>query len=248
MSIWKSGRGEASGPGDTDPGDARVTGDALCCEKGCELQTGVPCAYVDRKNRACPTAWCPAHGLIIHGQTYCRRHAGTISALDLPSFEAGVLPDLGNRAPSLVSWVAREVDADIREILSEHAGPGSHLSVDPVYLVFLGSHRRRAWERSWKVSDHTGHSLRVTLLVEEDADVEVGVKVGSVIRARIVPPWIALRLRHRPLDPYEDARRRKEFNTKILDAVRAGVLEESAFNKWMDSRDEVMRQIIQSDQ
>ncbi len=248
MPIWKPGRDKASGPADAGPGDAQGIGTALCCEKGCELQTGVPCAYVDRKNRSCPTAWCPAHGLVIHGQTYCRRHAGTISALGLSSFEAGVLPDLSNRAPSLVSWVAREVDADVREILSQYAAPGSHLSVDPVYLVFLGSHRRRAWERAWKVSDHTGHSLRVALIVEEDADVEVGIKVGSAIRARIVPPWIALRLRHRPMDPYEDARRRKEFNTRILEIVRTAVREESEFNQRIESREDVMRQIIQSDQ
>lgn len=248
MRFRKGGAGDSAPQPRKGAQDAsNQEGVALCCEKGCEEQTGVQCAYIDRKNRACPTAWCPAHALVIHGQVYCRRHAGTISALGLHSVEAGVLPDLDNRAPSLVSWVAREVDADVRQILAEHAGPGYKLSVDPVYLVFLGANRRRAWERVWKVSDHTGHSLRVALVVEEEADVEVAVKVGSLVRARIVPPWIASRLRRRPVDPYEDARRRKDFNARVLEAVRAGVAEEAAFNQKMEMRDRVLREISQAD-
>jgi hypothetical protein len=134
------------------------------------------------------------------------------------------MPDLETRAPSLVSWVAREVDADIRQLLlAEPRDGGAQLVTDPVYLVFIGSDRRRAWERAWKLVDRSGRSLRVSLLVEEGADAEVAVRVDSAIVERLVPPWIVQRL-HGALPPPEvDAQRRKDFNRRLLGMISKGM-------------------------
>ena len=147
--------------------------------------------------------------MVIDGRVYCRRHAGVVSALPGGYLaNAAPLPDLENRAPSLVSWVAREVDADIRHLLLSVPDPGevTELLTDPVYLVFTGADRRRAWERAWKLVDQTGDTLRVSLLVEEWADAEVAVRVDMAIVERLMPPWIAQRL-HGALPPPEDSTR-----------------------------------------
>lgn len=201
-------------------------GDRACTQPGCETATGLPCEYVDRRDRACNTAWCPNHRLVIEGRVYCRRHAGVVSAL--PAGYAGSaapMPDLENRAPSLVSWVAREVDADLRQLLLSAAAPGdgAQLVTDPVYPVFMGSDRRRAWERAWKLVESTGQSLRVSLLVEECADAEVAIRVNSTILGRLTPPWIVQRLHGAQPPPEVDGQRRKDFNRRLHEMVRRGI-------------------------
>jgi hypothetical protein len=134
------------------------------------------------------------------------------------------MPDLGTRAPSLVSWVAREVDADIRQVLLAEAGEGgAQLVTDPVYLVFVGGDRRRAWERAWKLVDHAGRSLRVSLQVEEDADAEIAVQVDTAILDRLTPPWIVQRLHGAVPSPEVDDGRRRDFNRRLLDVIGRGV-------------------------
>jgi hypothetical protein len=134
------------------------------------------------------------------------------------------MPDLETRAPSLVSWVAREVDADIRQLLlAELRDDRVRLVTDPVYLAFIGCDRRRAWERAWKLLDNSGPSLRISLLVEECADAEVAVRVNAEIVDRLTPPWIVQRL-HGALPPPEvDAQRRKDFNRRLLGIIHRGM-------------------------
>ena len=201
-------------------------GDRPCTERGCALTTGLSCAYVDRRGRRCPTSWCPEHRLVMDGKVYCRRHAGIVSALPGGSTSSSApLPDLENRAPSLVSWVAREVDADIRRLLLaelDDAG-GAQLITDPVYLIFVGPERRRAWERAWKLVTHTGTALRVALMVEEEVDSELAVKIGANVLERMVPPWIARRHEARRPDAEGDAQRRREFNERLIEVIRLGI-------------------------
>jgi hypothetical protein len=141
------------------------------------------------------------------------------------------MPDIGTRAASLVSWVAREVDADVRALLlAEPWDAPAELVTDPVYLVFTGGDRRRAWERAWKLVDRGGRRLRVSLLVEEGADAEVAVTVNGTVVERLAPPWIVQRA-HGPLPPPEvDVERRKSFNRRILGVVSRGMEGEGPAN------------------
>jgi hypothetical protein len=200
-------------------------GDLLCTQPGCGRATGLTCAYVDRRGHDCRTAWCPDHRLVIDGSVYCRRHAGVVSALPVGYVGHTVpMPDLETRAPSLVSWVAREVDADIRQLLlAELRDDRVRLVTDPVYLAFIGCDRRRAWERAWKLLDHSGQSLRISLLVEECADAEVAVRVNAEIVDRITPPWIVQRLHGAMPPPEVDAQRRKDFNRRLLGIIHRGM-------------------------
>ncbi len=229
MASWSRSRPPAAisevGPQRDTASVAELAGDERCTQPGCGSSTGLACTYMDRRGRGCRTAWCPDHRLVIDGRVYCRRHAGVVSAL--PAGYAGLtapMPDLETRAPSLVSWVAREVDADVRALLLAKPWDGrAQVVTDPVYLVFIGTDRRRAWERAWKLVDQSGRSLRVSLLVEEGADAEVAVKVGAAIVERLAPPWIVQRL-HGALPPPEvDAERRNNFNRRLLGIIRKGM-------------------------
>ena len=130
---------------------------------------------------------------MVGGVVYCRRHAGTISAFG-EAAERGGLPELENRGPSLVSWVADEISPDVEEILRGVARRGETVKTDREVAVIFDHNRKRRWERSWKLIEPTGISIKVGLSVgEEGDDALIDVRVGSNVIARGVPPWIARR-------------------------------------------------------
>ena len=219
------------GPQDSPPRYqelAQREGTLPCTVDGCSAMTAIACEYADRRARQCRTAWCPQHRVIVEGHLYCRRHAGVVSALPVAdSTLVTPLPDLDNRAPSLVAWVARQLDGDVwRLLLHELDTEGGELIADPVVLVFTGVDRLRAWERAWKLVTHTGVSRRVSLMVEEAHDDELAVKVGANVVGRLSPPWITERRGSEPVDPDTDRREREAFNQRVLDAVERGLLRE----------------------
>lgn len=216
----------------------RLEGALACTHSGCDATTGIACAYVDRRSHPCRTAWCPSHRLVLGTDVYCRRHAGVVSALwstDAPLNTS--FPDLDNRAPSLVAWIVRGIDADVwrlllDELAEDHAG---QLIAEPVTLVFTAVERRRAWERSWKVVNHTGIVRRVSVLVDELDDTEVVVRVGSHVVATAVPPWIQHRRNHEHVDEETDELERAAFNARLTMAIADGLSVERARDEepWM---------------
>ncbi len=216
---------------DGQQGIALQEGSAPCSFAHCAARTGLSCEYVDRRGRACTTAWCPAHRIIVDGHVYCRRHAGIIAAI--PKHVAGSghaqpLPDLENRAPSLANWVADDCDADIRSLLVHEAQAlnGGEVVVDPLIITYSGMDRSRVWERVWKLVEHTGMIYRISIAVEEELDAEVIIKVNQTSVYRAIPPWIGQRLLQRPIRPEVDAQRRKEFHDKIIGYVSRGIARE----------------------
>jgi len=215
-----------------DPADATSRelaareGNHQCTAAGCTATTGLPCEYVDRRDRHCRTAWCPQHRLVLLQHVFCRRHSGIIAAL--PSADSALsspLPDLENRAPSLVGWMAKQLDSDIwqlmlRELQAESAG---QLVSDPVALVFVGIERQRGWERAWSLALPGGDRRRVSLLVEEALDSELVVRVGVNVVDRVTPPWIQHRMRGEGVDEEQDRDERARFNQRVLDAMQRGL-------------------------
>jgi hypothetical protein len=172
---------------------ASPIGTLPCSERGCTNETAITCAYRDRRGRACAMAFCPEHWSEVGGIQYCRRHAGTISAMG-PGTELGALPELENRGPSLVSWVADEIGPEVEALLRGVAKNGETVKAEPEVKVIFDHKRRRRYERSWKLIEPTGISLKVALTVNEDEDdALVDVRVNSNVIARGVPPWIARR-------------------------------------------------------
>jgi hypothetical protein len=164
-----------------------------CKLAGCTNDTAQPCAYRDGRGRACAAAYCPEHGVSTEGKFYCRRHAGVLRAVGAQLTPQGGLPDVDNRAPSLVSWIARDLDETVRRLLSGVAGPGESVIADETVHVARDFNRKARWEQSWRLVDHTGLILKVTIQVFEENDSLVRVHVGSGVIADGVPPWIVRR-------------------------------------------------------
>ncbi|MFN2464556.1 MAG: hypothetical protein ABR573_11730 [Candidatus Dormibacteria bacterium] len=198
-------------------------GEQPCTERGCDAQNGVPCSYTDRTGAACPTSWCPGHQAVVSGRPYCRRHAGIARALEALPERDRVGPDLGNRAPSLVVWMANALDADMRALLVRRLPeyPDGIIGSGPLSLQLHGTPRVRTWAYRWALSDHRGLHLRIVASVDEQSDSTLTISVQARPVARAVPPWITERI----LAPDDDAARRLAFNHGLLAAAARGLLE-----------------------
>lgn len=154
---------------------------------------------------------------------YCRRHGGTVTALG-SAVESGALPELENRGPSLVNWVARELTDSVAATLARLATPSETVQVDLGVTVMYDQNRRRRWERCWKLLEHTGVNLKVSVEVAEDGDdALVDARVGSAVVARGVPPWIARRRAGQNVDAGVDAEQRELFRNFLLEHIIAEV-------------------------
>ena len=165
----------------------------LCTVPECSNDTALPCAYRDGRGRVCGATYCPDHGVTTGGKFYCRRHAGVVRALGSQETPASGLPDVDNRAPSLVNWIARDLDGNVRRLLAGSARPGETVIADETVHVARDFNRKARWEQSWRLVDHTGLVLKVTIQVLEENNSLVRVHVGSGVIADGVPPWIVRR-------------------------------------------------------
>jgi hypothetical protein len=199
-----------------------VTGIA-CTMRGCTNQTAQLCAYRDRRERSCAVTICPAHAISLGGSTYCRRHAGTVQAIGELSHDPSGHPDVDDRAPSLVDWIGRDIDRDIRTLLARAARPGESVISDNVARRAHDFHRNARWERSWRLVEHTGPVLNVTLHVAEDDDSLVHVRVGCEAVAGGVPPWIARRRDGQDVEAAIDISQRQLFYRYLEETISEAV-------------------------
>ncbi len=182
-----------------------------CSATACRRRDGTACGYVDKRSRSCPTAWCPDHAFPVAGRVYCRRHASTMTAIAGSETVAG-LPDLDNRAPSLVGCVGRELDGPIRELFVRVAPTsGATLVTDPVRLVLAPGGNTRRWAKTWKMLDHASVLNRVSIEVDEREDSRVSARVDTELIGEGVPPWIGERLAGREVDDATAAEQRRQF-------------------------------------
>jgi hypothetical protein len=194
-------------------------GHESCSADGCRRRDGTRCSYIDKRSRHCPTAWCPNHIASVAGVAFCRRHASTMTAIEGSEVVAG-LPDIDNRAPSLVGWIGRELDGPVREVLARVAPQSSaRLVTDPVSLVLTPGGNTRRWAKSWKMIDHSAVISRVSIEVDEGDDCQVGARVDSELIGRGVPPWIEHRQAGTHVDAATDAAERREFATAMARSI-----------------------------
>ena len=189
-----------------------------CVAEGCRRMDAQRCTYVDKRSRRCPTAWCPNHVVTVSGFPYCRRHASTMLAIEGAEVVAG-LPDLDNRAPSLVGWIARDLDGRVRDVLARVAPQSGRLVSDPVRLMILPGGSTRRWAKTWKMVDSAGVLHRVSIEVDEVDDCHVSARVDTELIGRGLPPWIANRRASRHVDPGADAAERAEFAAAMARSI-----------------------------
>jgi len=195
----------------TKPGSSPASAPGVACDlAGCTSENATACTYLDGRGRACETTYCPEHGTLVDGAFYCRRHAGVVRAVGSVATPGSGLPDLDNRAPSLVHWIARDLDENVRRLLTASAGRGESVIADETVRVVRDFNRNARWEQSWRLVDHTGLILKVTVQVFEDNDSLVRVHVGSGVIADGVPPWIVRRSEEGDVTS-DDEKRRKFY-------------------------------------
>lgn len=191
--------------------------------RGCNNQTAQLCAYRDRRERSCSAAICPAHSISLGGIVYCRRHAGTVQAIGELARDQSGHPDIDDRAPSLVDWIARDIDKGIRTLLARTARPGESVLADGAARLAHDFHRIARWERSWRLIEHTGPILNVTLHVTEEDDALVHVRVGTETVAGGVPPWIARRREGQDVEAAIDISQRRLFYRYLEETISEAV-------------------------
>lgn len=167
---------------------------------------------------------CSAHGISLGGIMYCRRHAGTLQAIGALAQEPGGRPDVNDRAPSLVDWIGRDLDRDIRKLLGRTARPGESVIADDSARLAHDFRRNARWERSWRVVDHTGPVLNVTLHVAEADASLVHVRVGTEAVANGVPPWIARRREGQDVEAAIDISQRRLFYRYLEETISEAVV------------------------
>jgi hypothetical protein len=202
-----------------------------CSARGCLDQNAQPCGYRDRHGKSCGTARCTTHGVVLDGVTYCRRHASTVQAIDTPSGHANDVADVDDRAPSLVNWIANDLDKDVRKLLAEAAHPGENVLTDGFVQLTRDKVRRGRWERSWRIVDHTGLVLKVGIYTDEGDDSLVHVRVGDRPVAEGVPPWIASRQQGDESTPSVEISRRQQFYTSLVESIGAAVSQTANFRR-----------------
>lgn len=129
------------------------------------------------------------------------------------------LPDLDNRAPSLVGWMARDLEGPIREVLTRVAPAGASLVADPVRLVITPGGSTRRWAKTWKVLNSTAVINRVSIEVDEVDDCHVSARVDSELIGRGLPPWIANRQAGKRVEPGVDAAERADFAAAMARSI-----------------------------
>lgn len=163
-------------------------GTEQCHGMGCAARTGLPCTYVDRRGRVCPTAWCPSHRIVFDNAVYCSLHGAAVSGLHAEQGDTAPA-DLDSPLPALIGWISRAAEDDIVDILQGVGRARGEVVVsDPVRMVLLGPRREPTWERSWKTCSSAGVGARVAIAVEETQPGEVLIKVNSQVIARLTAP------------------------------------------------------------
>jgi hypothetical protein len=188
-----------------------------CSDRECRRSGAVRCAYIDRHEIGCDTAWCPRHLTSVAGRPYCRRHGAVVSALGEDRDHLG-LPDTGSRAASLADWMFGELDPEVTRILTVASQAYERrLVVDRIRLVVTPDRRLRTWMSSWKLVDHRGVVTSVSVEVDESNDSDVLARVDTAPIGHGVPPWIERRVTGLP--PGADAEERAVFRNAITQSI-----------------------------
>ena len=204
-----------------EPADA-----GRCLEAGCGAGDAIQCTYVDRRERRCLTHWCSDHIALVDGRPCCRRHAGVLRAIGNEPDAVHTLPDLENRAPSLVNWVGCHIDASLRSLLARYSDPEARVAGSSTRPG--GPPGQRKWTRHWKALSSTGIDLSISLEVYEAEDTIVSACADRAEVMSAEPPWITARRQGLDLTPEQDAAARAYFYEDLISALEAELVSRSA--------------------
>ena len=193
---------------------------AACRARGCSAPGSVQCAYVDSRGRACASRWCPHHVTAVGASSYCRRHAGTVTALGGRAGDPRALPPVDHRGASLVSWVCTEGRSPLHEAVASGLRPGEVVFEDRAVNMVRRADGQRRWERGWRIGDRGGLTGKVLVCVDESDDSLVSLAVDDTVAAVATPPWISRRRERQSVAPSVDASDRAQFYGFLVRHIR----------------------------
>jgi hypothetical protein len=211
--------------------DQRVTITGIDCGIwGCHSHDGRVCTYRDRRGRSCRLASCTLHGVSFEGHPYCRRHGAAVRAVAAARGDAVSLPDLDDRTPSLINWIANDLDQAFRTLLVGATRAGEDVVADGNVQLTRDIVRQPRWERSWRIVDHTGLVLKICIYAGVGADALVHVRVADDDVFDGIPPWIRQR-QHGEVSMTIDVAQRRAFYDVILASVSQALKCQSSFRR-----------------
>ena len=154
-----------------------------------------------------------------------------MQAIDTSSGLPVTVPDVSDRAASLVNWIARDLDGSIRTSLKRAARAGESVVADDYVHLVRDQTREARWERGWRIVDHTGLVLKVTLFVNESNDSLVYIRLGEIIMASGTPPWIGNRSAGASAEASIDLAQRQTFYESIETAIAASLRDPSFYRR-----------------
>jgi hypothetical protein len=194
----------------------------------CKREDAAECSYTDRRGKRCGLSWCPDHQKSILGMCYCIRHGNTVSALELwegggesrrlDTAKLAKLPDVKNRAPSLVYWVALAIDSQVREIMAAACGVRSDQVERSAVKSFIGRGQMDHWITTWN-PDGPGRNAAVSVEIGEMRPTEVVINVNGQPVTKGVPPWVTHHENLERVDAETDDRERKDYFAGIVEAI-----------------------------
>lgn len=162
-------------------------GTLWCDAVGCPSNEGIACAHVDRRSRPCPTAWCPTHRLVVDDVVYCGLHGATMGGIRADFGDTH--PQKDNPLPAAVTAASRIIEDDVVAALQAICDTRNEMLIsDPVRRVFVGIHRERTWESSWKVCSSTGISVKVSAAIFDSRPDELVIRVNTTVVALLAVP------------------------------------------------------------
>jgi len=200
----------------TRNGKDGATAEDRCCGDRCSEPPESCCGYVDLWGWRCDVRSCAGHGYEVGGVSLCATHVSLCLAYGGNAEELHEeLDDLYNQTPTLLRWMTRGLDAQVRELLD----PETPSAVIVDQEVIAG--KSPTWKASWR-SLATNMAVRIALGGSSDPRVFVCERDRQVLFFSVPANVTMAAATFHEIDPDADVRE------AILDRVRPTLVEANA--------------------
>lgn len=170
------------------------------------------CGFVDQWGWRCDGPCCAGHRYRFSELDLCVSHAALCLSFggDSPPLE-GELHDPYQQTPSLLHWLTRGLDAEIRSMLDPH-----HEKKELIHRQYVRAGYLLEWEAEWRRPDT---ELVVSVVIGGHVDPRIVVRHGDEVLLSESPEWLVHHRLGLPTDLELDASLRREAVRRIGAAV-----------------------------
>ena len=206
----------------TRNGKDRATAGDRCCGDRCAEPPESCCGYVDMWGWRCDVRSCIGHSYEVGGVALCATHislclayGGHADRLD------NELEDIFEQTPTLVRWITRGLDSEVRELLD----PDKPASAMADHEILAG--KSPTWKASWR-SPVTNMAVRVALGGAADPRIFVCERERQILFFSVPSNVAMAATTYGSLDPDADVRE------AILDRIRKPLMDATAKTRMIE--------------